>query len=78
MEAASASVGLLVVGAKIGLTLQTFVSTCVDAPLIAESVNSKIREVRFALSKLQPFIKHDLQPYNKYDSPAAMTLLGLQ
>lgn len=68
MEAGSAIVGLLVVGAKLGLTLHNFLASCIDAPIIAESVNSELRDVRFALSKLHPYIKND--------SPTPMTLLG--
>lgn len=66
METAASIVGLLAVGVKIGLALDQFVSSCVDAPVIARTVCDEVRDFRFALSKLQPYV----------DGTVAINLLG--
>lgn len=68
MEVAASLVGLLAVGAKIGMTLHEFVSNCADAPTIAQTISDEIRDFRFALSKLQPYVRKN--------NPSQMTLLG--
>lgn len=56
MEAAASIVGLLAIAAKVGLALENFVSNCIDAPLIAQTICDEVRDFRFALSKLQPYV----------------------
>ncbi|KAL0633688.1 hypothetical protein Q9L58_007411 [Maublancomyces gigas] len=56
MEAAISVIGLLAAGAQISTTLQGLISTYSDAPLLAHTTCNEVRDFKYALSKLQPYI----------------------
>lgn len=56
MEAAISVIGLLAAGAQISTTLQGFISTYSDASLLAHTTCNEVRDFKYALSKLQPYI----------------------
>lgn len=66
MEVAASIVGLLAVGAKVCRTLQQFISSATNAPLLAHTLQDEARDFGFALAKLQPYV----------DGASSMTLLG--
>lgn len=57
MEAAAAVVGLIAVAAKVYQTLHCFTCCCIDAPLVARTAHDEVSDVRYALSKLQPYVE---------------------
>jgi hypothetical protein len=56
MDVASAIVGLLGVGAQVYSTLNTFVSTCQDAPFIAHTTRDEVRDFHYALDRLRHYV----------------------
>lgn len=56
MEAAASIVGLLAVGAKVYGSLEYFISTAIDAPLSAITLCDEVRDFRFALERLKPYV----------------------
>lgn len=57
MDAAASVVGLLAAGGKLYTTLERLISTFTDAPLVAHTTCNEVRDFRYALSKLQPYIE---------------------
>lgn len=66
MEVAASIVGLLAAGANIAKTLDHLISTFIDAPSVARTTCNEIRDFRYALTKLQPYVH----------SAVSTTLLG--
>lgn len=61
MEVASAIVGLLLAGAKVYTTLETFVSNCKDAPDVAQEMLGEVRDVQYALRRLRKYTEKPTQ-----------------
>lgn len=66
MDAAASVVGLLAAGAQLYSTLERLISTFTDAPLLAHTTCNEVRDFRYALSKLKPYV----------DGSAPVKLLG--
>lgn len=56
MEVAVSVVGLITAGSQIYTSLNRLISTFSDAPLLAHTVCNEVRDFRYALSKLQPYV----------------------
>lgn len=56
MEAAASVIGLVAVGAKVYVTLHRFISSCKDAPSIAQVTCDEVRDFRYAVEQLRPYI----------------------
>lgn len=66
MEAVASVVGLLAAVAQIYSTLNRLVSSAVDAPLLAHTLHDEVRDFKFTLGRLQPYV----------DGSSSITLLG--
>ncbi|RPB06515.1 hypothetical protein P167DRAFT_580420 [Morchella conica CCBAS932] len=53
MEVAASIVGLLTAASKVYTTLSAFLSSCRDAPIIAQTTSDEIRDFHYALLKLR-------------------------
>lgn len=60
MEAVASVVGLLAAGVKVYGSLHQFISSCIDAPLAAHTLCDEVRDFRYALTKLQPYVDGSL------------------
>lgn len=66
MEAVASVVGLLAAGIRVYSALNRLISSAIDAPLLAHTLHDEVRDFRFMLGKLQPYV----------DGSSSITLLG--
>lgn len=66
MEAVASVVGLLAAGVRVYSALNRLISSAIDAPLLAHTLHDEVRDFRFMLGKLQPYV-----------DGSSITLLGI-
>lgn len=79
MEVAASIVGLLTAASQVYITLNAFLSSCRDAPIIAQTTRDEIRDFRYALLQLRDCVwqNKNITPLGRATTDTSQLILTL-